>query len=158
MEVAFKPQLKKSFTVERELKDQFDILREIDATRKWIEAILEEPMQLSKEEEMETEFAQTLQDGTFLCKLMVKLQPGCILKFHNKPKIEFLMMENVQWFLEGCKLFGVNGEDLFSPMDIVEKKNTRKIIRTIHQLAELAKDRNLHVPCIPVYIILFTPL
>ncbi|KAJ0040920.1 hypothetical protein Pint_27461 [Pistacia integerrima] len=45
-----------------------------------------------------------------------------------------------------CKMLGLTGIDLFSPSDVVEKKNTRKVCMCIRLLSNKARSKQLNVP------------
>ncbi|XP_051127436.1 uncharacterized protein LOC127248913 isoform X2 [Andrographis paniculata] len=53
---------------------------------------------------------------------------------------------NIDSFLKICKLLGLSGIDLFSPSDVVEKKNTRKVCICIRALSKKARSKQLNVP------------
>ncbi|XP_071697898.1 uncharacterized protein [Rutidosis leptorrhynchoides] len=53
---------------------------------------------------------------------------------------------NVDSFLKVCKVLGLSGVDLFSPSDVVEKKDTRKVCICIRSLSKKARSKQLNVP------------
>ncbi|KAL1539026.1 mitogen-activated protein kinase kinase kinase [Salvia divinorum] len=53
---------------------------------------------------------------------------------------------NVDFFLKVCKILGLNGIDLFSPSDVVEKRNIRKVCICIRALSKKARSKQLSVP------------
>ncbi|XP_047332150.1 protein OPAQUE10-like [Impatiens glandulifera] len=53
---------------------------------------------------------------------------------------------NVDSFLKICKILGLKSIDLFSPSDVVEKKNTRKVCMCIRSLSKKARSKQLNVP------------
>ncbi|XP_031093395.1 uncharacterized protein LOC115998069 isoform X3 [Ipomoea triloba] len=53
---------------------------------------------------------------------------------------------NVDSFLKICKILGLNGIDLFSPSDVVEKRNVRKVCICIRALSTKARSKHLKVP------------
>ncbi|KAK1423768.1 hypothetical protein QVD17_19076 [Tagetes erecta] len=53
---------------------------------------------------------------------------------------------NVDSFLKVCKVMGLSGVDLFSPSDVVEKKDTRKVCVCIRSLSTKARAKQLNVP------------
>ena len=71
----------------------------------WIEAVLGEKLP-------EGDFAEVLQNGVILCKLMNKIKPDSVKKFKEKGPA-FLLMENVQSFLAAAKKYGVPDEEVF---------------------------------------------
>ncbi|KAH6832355.1 hypothetical protein C2S53_007215 [Perilla frutescens var. hirtella] len=53
---------------------------------------------------------------------------------------------NVDSFLKVCKILGLSGIDLFSPSDVVEKKNIRKVCICIRALSKKARSKQLSAP------------
>ncbi|XP_019200564.1 PREDICTED: uncharacterized protein LOC109194124 isoform X3 [Ipomoea nil] len=53
---------------------------------------------------------------------------------------------NVDSFLKICKILGLNGIDLFSPSDVVEKRNVRKVCICLRALSKKARSKHLKVP------------
>ncbi|KAJ8765263.1 hypothetical protein K2173_011960 [Erythroxylum novogranatense] len=53
---------------------------------------------------------------------------------------------NVDSFLKICKFLGLDGIDLFSPSDVVERRNIRKVCMCIRSLSKKARSRELNVP------------
>ncbi|KAK4256847.1 hypothetical protein QN277_006517 [Acacia crassicarpa] len=53
---------------------------------------------------------------------------------------------NVDSFLKICKILGLTGIDLFSPSDVVEKRNTRKVCMCIRSFSKKARSKNVNVP------------
>ncbi|KAL8477364.1 hypothetical protein ACS0TY_029605 [Phlomoides rotata] len=53
---------------------------------------------------------------------------------------------NVDSFLKICKILGLSGIDLFSPSDIVEKRDIRKVCICIRALSKKTRSKQLSVP------------
>ncbi|GER49671.1 calponin-2 [Striga asiatica] len=53
---------------------------------------------------------------------------------------------NVDSFIKICKIMGLGGIDLFSPSDVVEKRNIRKVCICIRALSMKARSKQLSVP------------
>ena len=90
------------------------------------------------------DFGEILKDGVVLCKLMNKLQPGSIKKFKEKvdmlgnpqtvsqPKSPsqgpaFMLMENVQSFINAAKSYGVPDAEMFLTPDLFEARNLAQV-------------------------------
>ncbi|XP_011013858.1 PREDICTED: uncharacterized protein LOC105117795 isoform X2 [Populus euphratica] len=58
----------------------------------------------------------------------------------------YLPYSNVDSFLKICKILGMAGIDLFSPSDVVEKRDTRKVCMCIRSLSKKARSSHLNVP------------
>ncbi|XP_065873165.1 uncharacterized protein [Euphorbia lathyris] len=52
----------------------------------------------------------------------------------------------VDSFLKMCKILGLDGIDLFSPSDVVEKGDTRKVCMCLRALSNKARSLHLNVP------------
>ncbi|TKY60487.1 hypothetical protein E2542_SST17586 [Spatholobus suberectus] len=53
---------------------------------------------------------------------------------------------NVDSFLKICKILGLTGVDLFSPSDVVERRNTRKVCMCIRSFSKKSRSMNINVP------------
>lgn len=56
--------------------------------------------------------------------------------------LNFIFLTNL---LQVCKVIGLNGVDLFSPSDVVEKRNIRKVCICIRSLSMKARSKQLNV-------------
>jgi hypothetical protein len=61
-------------------------------------AILEWIQDLLKEQIPGNSLQEKLSDGVVLCKIANAIKPGCIRKFHRKPKMLMMKMENIAFF------------------------------------------------------------
>ncbi|KAI5636693.1 calponin-like domain-containing protein [Phthorimaea operculella] len=95
--------------------------------QEWIEAIL--GAKFPPNEPIE----DVLKDGTVLCQLMNKLQPGAIPKI-NTSGGQFKMMENITNFQAAMKAYGVADIDVFQTVDLWEKKDIAQVISTLYAL------------------------
>ena len=92
----------------------------------WIEAVLDEKLP-------EGDFAEVLQNGVILCRLMNKIKPDSVKKFKEKGPA-FLLMENVQSFLTAAKKYGVPDEEVFQTPDLFEARNIPQVSLCIFSL------------------------
>lgn len=53
---------------------------------------------------------------------------------------------NVDSFLKICKILGLTGVDLFTPSDVVERKNTRRVCICIRSFSKKSRSININVP------------
>ncbi|CAI8619234.1 unnamed protein product [Vicia faba] len=53
---------------------------------------------------------------------------------------------NVDSFLKICKILGLIGIDLFTPSDVVERKNTRRVCMCIRSFSKKARSISINVP------------
>ncbi|XP_027919462.1 uncharacterized protein LOC114178001 isoform X2 [Vigna unguiculata] len=70
-----------------------------------------------------------------------------IQSFTSKKNIAtYRPYSNVDSFLKICKILGLTGVDLFSPSDVVEKRNTRKVCMCIRSFSKKSRSMNINVP------------
>ncbi|CAK7328547.1 unnamed protein product [Dovyalis caffra] len=67
-------------------------------------------------------------------------------KYESFAGSRYMPYSNVDSFLKVCKILGLEGIDLFSPSDVVEKRNTRKVCMCIRSVSKKARSRHLNVP------------
>jgi len=78
----------------------------------WMEKLLEEKMP-------KPSLRENLLDGVYLCKLVNTLVPGSLRKYHKKPKMLAMKMENIGFFLAVCKTrLDLPPDLLFQPTDL----------------------------------------
>merc|ERR1712066_250890 len=97
----------------------------------WIEAVMGEPLPAG-------DFADVLKDGVLLCKLINKIQPGSVKKFKEKGPA-FMLMENVQSFIQAAKKYGVPDEEMFLTPDLFEGKNLSQVALCLYSLARVTQ-------------------
>ena len=62
---------------------------------------------------------------------------------HNKMKMAFKQMENINNFLTACESIGMNKVDLFQTVDLYEKQNMHQVVCTLHALGrKVRKDHS----------------
>ncbi|RWS26485.1 Muscle-specific protein 20-like protein [Leptotrombidium deliense] len=76
-------------------------------------------------------FEDALSDGILLCKLMNKLNPGCIPKINDKSSVHFKLVENISNFLRLAEKYGVAEHDLFQTTDLIDKRNIPAVTNCI---------------------------
>ncbi|KAL4632730.1 hypothetical protein ACB092_04G071300 [Castanea dentata] len=64
----------------------------------------------------------------------------------RKSSGRYMPYSNVDSFLKICKILGLTGIDLFSPSDVVEKRDTRKVCMCIRSFSRKARSKHLSVP------------
>ncbi|KAL5269478.1 hypothetical protein ACHWQZ_G003087 [Mnemiopsis leidyi] len=137
-------------TVTDELNEYFKSDWELDTkkaetitlkqARLWIEAVF------GKKHDSDVKFKKALTDGILLCRLINKVVPNTI-PFVNVGRNPITWLENVQFFLDGCRRVGLKEDMLFEPYDIkyfgnnqeeLERRNN-KIAVTLFWLSRIAK-------------------
>lgn len=64
----------------------------------------------------------------------------------NKSTRRYMPYHNVDSFVRMCKKLGMDGIDLFTPSDVVERRNTRKVCMCLRSLSKKSRLRDLNVP------------
>ncbi|KAL6520006.1 hypothetical protein OROHE_017149 [Orobanche hederae] len=123
-------------------------------TRKWLGEVLNSRLN------EDLHLSDLLQDGEILFEvskvvwnlLLIK----CMELRHLKHKYgpfgcrrssgRYRPYSNVDSFIKICKILGLSGIDLFSPSDVVEKRNIRKVCICIRALSKKARSKQLSVP------------
>jgi len=83
----------------------------------WIEAVL-------KEELPKSNLRESLLDGVILCKLVNAICPGALKRYHKKPRMLAMKIENIGFFLATCKTrLNLPPALLFQPTDIHDDSN-----------------------------------
>jgi len=83
----------------------------------WIEATL-------KEELPKANLRESLLDGVVLCKLVNAICPGALKRYHKKPRMLAMKIENIGFFLATCKTrLNLPPALLFQPTDIHDDSN-----------------------------------
>ena len=90
-----------------------------------------------------TEFREKFKSGVILCELMNKLEPGSIKKYHKNPKLAFQQMENIGFFNEAMRNYGVQSEYIFVTNDLYEGKNLYQVQLGLRHLAERANEKGI---------------
>jgi hypothetical protein len=78
-------------------------------------------------------YEDIIQDGTVLCRVMNKLQPGSISKI-NEAGGQFKMMENINNFQKAIQSYGVPKQDVFQTVDLWEKKDISQVTCCLYAL------------------------
>jgi len=115
----------------------FEVLR--DEAKEWLVEVLG-PELVRREVELQT----SLKDGSILCKLAQRVEPGCIPKYHEAPRTTALALENMEFFLAVCRRWGLPG--VFVPLDLYDGKNMIKVVGCIHSFAACASNKGFKIP------------
>nr|XP_055144373.1 calponin-2-like isoform X2 [Symphalangus syndactylus] len=102
-----------SAEVKNRLLSKYDPQKEAEL-RSWIEG----PTGLS----ISPDFQKGLKDGTILCTLMNKLQPGSVPKINHSMQ-NWHQLENLSNFIKAMASYGMNPVDLFQANDLFESGN-----------------------------------
>jgi len=122
----------------RKRAEKYDYEDEQDALA-WMEAVIGDG-NLFQGVQGQKRTCEVLKDGVYLCKLMANLEPGSIKQI-NKPLNPFKQMENIGFFLDACKAYGLQGHDLFQTSDLYDGTNMNSVINTLHAIGRKAQGK-----------------
>jgi len=105
----------------------------------WISAVIGEKI------ERKEPFEKVLKDGSYLCKLINKLVPGHVKKINTKGG-NFALLENIQAFQKGMRIYGVPEDELFAPVDLFEARNVKAVVKSLAALARLCLNKGFDGP------------
>eukprot|EP00013_Stygamoeba_regulata_P020850 CAMPEP_0177647760 /NCGR_PEP_ID=MMETSP0447-20121125/10471_1 /TAXON_ID=0 /ORGANISM="Stygamoeba regulata, Strain BSH-02190019" /LENGTH=231 /DNA_ID=CAMNT_0019150365 /DNA_START=68 /DNA_END=763 /DNA_ORIENTATION=+ len=100
--------------------------------RNWIEAV--------SGQSIGPNFQEGLKSGVILCNTINKVRAGSVAKVNTRT-MPFMMMENLQNFLAGCRKLGVPDSDLFAVVDLYENKNMNMVLQGLLSLARVAQKQ-----------------
>lgn len=81
-------------------------------------------------------FAASLQDGSALCRLMARIQPGAITAYHEAPKRQFLCFQNISSFLSVCQTaLGISQDDLFPAEAVFHASDYQAVVSGLAAVA-----------------------
>ncbi|KAK9399206.1 LIM and calponin domains-containing protein 1 [Crotalus adamanteus] len=73
-------------------------------------------------------FRPGLENGTLLCELLNSIFPGLVKKINRSPT-PVAGLDNIAFFLRGCREVGLKESQLFDPGDLQETCTSRTTIR-----------------------------
>uniref|UniRef100_A0A6B2L748 Calponin-homology (CH) domain-containing protein n=1 Tax=Arcella intermedia TaxID=1963864 RepID=A0A6B2L748_9EUKA len=73
-------------------------------------------------------FFEVMKSGVILCELLNTVAPGTIKQKPSKMNVPFKQMENIGYFLSGCKAVGIEDLFLFVTVDLFEGKQLGKVL------------------------------
>ena len=142
------------FSKECEMKAQakFDIER-AQMALDWVEQMTGQKLKYPEGSAIRDslDFSNILKDGTLLCQLINRLQPGSVKKI-NTMKAPFKQMENIAWFLKGCEGYGLMTQDLFQVNDLYENQNPYIIVDNLFALGGQAQKNKFNGPVLGVKV------
>ncbi|ODV64464.1 Scp1p ASCRUDRAFT_74083 [Ascoidea rubescens DSM 1968] len=111
----------------------------------WITNLLQNDPILSNYN-LDHDLIDLLRDGIILCSLINTITRNTNkneikIKF-RKSNMPFIQMENIDFFLKSCKKIGVPQDELFSTVDLFEKKDPAQIYTTLISLSRYSNKLN----------------
>jgi len=120
--------------MKRKEEEMADIENKTQEIRDWIEGLLKEKLP-------KVAFREVLLDGVVLCKLANAIKNGCIKKFHKKPRMLMMKMENIAFFLTACKSrFNIPQAVIFAPTDIHDDSDPTSMRKVINVLLLMKQE------------------
>jgi hypothetical protein len=106
----------------------------------WMEGLLNEKMP-------KPTLRENLLDGVYLCKLVNTLVPGSLRKYHKKPKMLAMKMENIGFFLAVCKTrLDLPPDLLFQPTDLHDDSPDSDSIKKVLNVLSFLQGDNESKP------------
>merc|ERR1712157_411504 len=78
--------------------------------------------------------AEWLKNGQVLCELVNAIKPGTVKKI-NTQNLPFKQMENITYFMNAAREFGVPENAMFGTPDLYENKNIGSVVNCINVFA-----------------------
>jgi len=99
----------------------------------WIESILNEKLPKNS-------LRENLIDGVVLCKIVNALAPGALKRFHKKPRMLAMKIENIGFFLATCKSrLNLPPALLFQPTDLHDDNDNLNSMRKVLNVLSFIK-------------------
>ncbi|KAI1883074.1 hypothetical protein AGOR_G00241500 [Albula goreensis] len=89
-----------------------------------------------------TDFQKGLKNGTILCELINKLQPGSVKKISQSSQ-NWHQLENLSNFIKAITKYGLKPHDIFEANDLFECGNMTQVQTTLLALAGMAKTKGI---------------
>eukprot|EP00954_Amorphochlora_amoebiformis_P027665 1386989-Amorphochlora_amoeboformis.AAC.1 len=81
---------------------------------------------------------EKLMKGDILCRVVNKIRPGTVKRI-NRMNASYFKMENIDHFLNGCRVIGVADHDLFVTVDFFEQRKFNMVAHTVLHLGVAAR-------------------
>jgi hypothetical protein len=114
--------------LQQKLQSKYDPKVESEV-REWIKAVTGEALG--------EDLHESLKSGVVLCNLVNKIRPGIVANI-QKGKAPFVMMENINAYLQAVQALGLPAVDLFQTVDLYEAKNMTAVLTNLHALGKLS--------------------
>ncbi|XP_072482663.1 rho guanine nucleotide exchange factor 6 isoform X3 [Notamacropus eugenii] len=82
----------------------------------------------------------SLKNGVVLCKLLNRLLPGAVEKYHQEPQTEADCISNIKDFLKGCAGLQV---EVFDPCDLYTGSNFSRVLSTLLAVNKATEDHQV---------------
>merc|ERR1712080_133695 len=130
-------------------QSKFSLERALECSE-WMEAVLERKFEFENGElKDQLDFATLLKDGSILCELINKIEPGSVKKI-NTMKAPFKQRENIEMYLKACISYGLKEQDLFQVNDLYENKNLYMVVDNLYNLGGMTQKNGWDGPVLGV--------
>ncbi|GMM35598.1 Scp1 protein [Saccharomycopsis crataegensis] len=89
-----------------------------------------------------------LKDGSVLCDLSNKIMPESPVAYKKNQKMPFFQMETIEKFLKKAQKIGVPANEMFSTIDLYEKKDPTQVYTGLISLSRYSNKLNDDIPTI----------
>jgi len=120
-----------TFTIVRQSNTNLELIAKQTEAQEWIQSVLQTQFPYD-------DFARSVEDGIFLCRLAKAIKSDSIKKINVTTQHKFKMYENITNFITACKILGVPSIALFNETDLTERRNMMKVVNCIHFIADIA--------------------
>lgn len=116
---------------------------QINEIKDWIFHVLQQEDAIP-----EGELLDILKDGSVLCDLANKILPEEPIAYKKNQKMPFFQMETIEKFLKKAQKIGVPANELFSTIDLFEKRDPTQVYTGLISLSRYANKLNEEIPTI----------
>lgn len=101
-------------------------------------------------------FKNFLKSGDLLCKAMNAIKENSCRKPHDTSKTKLAALrqnkenENISFFLSACEQYGLNKQDLFQTVDLVDGTNLAQVQSTMYKLGGQCQKNGFTGPTIGI--------
>jgi len=133
----------RSMTASRKEEELADIEAKTKELTGWISNTLK--IKLSKP----NNFRESLLDGVVLCQIANSLKPNSVKKYHKKPRMLMMKMENIAFFLTAAKSrFNVPQATLFAPTDVHDDSDPASLGKVLNVLLYIKEETKNVTPVV----------
>eukprot|EP01116_Phalansterium_solitarium_P008506 TRINITY_DN22415_c0_g1_i1.p1 TRINITY_DN22415_c0_g1~~TRINITY_DN22415_c0_g1_i1.p1 ORF type:complete len:805 (+),score=344.21 TRINITY_DN22415_c0_g1_i1:98-2512(+) len=123
-----------------------EFIRTRRAVVSWIERVLE-----LRAGQLGDDLHASLRSGALLCFVMLEIDPSSIPRVQDGQGLkEYKLRENMLFFLQAVRDYGVPAHMLFSANDLYNNTNMATVVECLAQLAKLAESKSFRTPLLPV--------
>lgn len=115
--------------------------QQIEEIKEWIYHVLQQ-------DAPEGDLLTILKDGSVLCELANAILPEKPIVYKKNQKMPFFQMETIEKFLLKAPVIGVPANEMFTTIDLYEKKDPNQVYTGLISLSRYANKLNPEIPTI----------